>query len=69
VEFSQVEAVEDLMLQMEQDPYQLVAEVPVDQEVPQDQALTQLLIPAVEAVEVAVAQAVKVALVDQEFLS
>ncbi len=69
MEFSQVEAVEDLMLQMEQDPYQLVAEVPVDQEVPQDQALTQLLIPAVEAVEVAVAQAVKVALVDQEFLS
>ena len=37
MEFTQVEAVEDLMLQMEQDPYQLVAEVPVDQELPQDQ--------------------------------
>ena len=66
MEFTQVEAVEDLMLQMEQDLYQLVAEVPVDQELPQDQALTQLLIPVEAAVEAAVAQQVKVALADQE---
>ena len=69
MEFSQVEAEEDLTLQVEQDLYQQEVAVREAVELPQDQALTQLLIPAVEAVEAAVAQQVKVALVDQEFLS
>ena len=69
MEFTQVEAVEDLMLQMEQDLYQQEVAVLEAVEIPQDQALTQLLIPVAVAVEAVAAQAVKVALADQEFLS
>jgi hypothetical protein len=69
VEFTQVEAEEDLMLQMEQDLYQQEAAEQEAAEIPQDQALTQLLIPVAVAVAAVAAQAVKVALADQEFLS
>ena len=64
-----MEAVEDLMLQMEQDLYQQEVAALEAAEIPQAQALTQLLIPVEAAVEAVAAQAVKVALADQEFLS
>ena len=64
-----MEAEEDLTLQMEQDPHQLVAEVPVDQELPQDQVQQALLILAAVAAVAAVAPQVKVQQVAQEFLS
>ena len=66
MEFSQVEAEEDLTLQVEQDLYQQEVAVLEAVELPQDQALTELLIPVEAAVEAAVAQQVKVALADQE---
>ena len=45
-----MEAVEDLMLQMEQDLYQQEVAALEAAEIPQDQALTQLLIPVAAAV-------------------